>query len=131
MVFKINVSNKGKTLKIETESENLIRNKIGDKVSGEMVDPKLEGYELEITGTSDIAGIPGIKGQVGPTLRRLLLTKDDKGMNTLRPHGLRLRKSVRGEDISEDTAQINLKVLKEGSKKFEELLAPAEETAAA
>jgi ribosomal protein S6E (S10) len=43
------------------------------------------------------------------------------------PKGLRLRKTVRGKEISLDTVQINTKVLKEGSKKFEELITPKQE----
>ena len=38
-----------------------------------------------------------------------------------RPHGLRLKKTVRGEEISDKTSQINLNVLKEGAKKFDEI----------
>ena len=125
MVFKINVSHNGKNLKIETESEALIRSKIGDKVSGTMVDPSLEGYELEITGTSDSSGFPGVQGQVGRHLRGALLTRNQTGMKNERK-GLRLKKSVRGEEISEKTAQINIKVIKEGSKKFEKLVGKKE-----
>lgn len=113
-------------MKIETESEALIRSKIGDKVAGSSVDPSLEGYELEITGTSDSSGFPGIKGQVGTQLRGVLLTRNQTGMKNERK-GLRLKKSVRGEEISEKTVQINIKVLREGSKKFDTLIAkPAE-----
>jgi ribosomal protein S6E (S10) len=122
MAFKINVSDKGKTLKLESDNEAFIRMKIGDKVNGEIISGDLDGYSLEITGTSDIAGFPGIKGQIGPQLRGVLLTKDDLGMRTTRPRGLRLRKSVRGEEISEKTVQINMKILKQGSKKFTDLL---------
>lgn len=131
MVFKFNVSDKGKTLKVETDNEGLIRMKIGDKVEGSMVSADLEGYTLEITGTSDIAGFPGIKGEMGSQLRRLLLTKNDKGMRQTRPGGLRLKKSVRGEEISDKTMQVNTKVVKEGSKKFDELCPtkPAKEKA--
>jgi ribosomal protein S6E (S10) len=121
MVFKINVSNKGRTFKAETDNEGFIRMKIGDKLQGLVVSPELEGYTLEITGTSDMAGFPGIKGEAGSQLRKLLLTKNEKGMNLTRPAGLRLKKSVRGEEISEKTVQINTKVLKEGSKKWDEL----------
>jgi ribosomal protein S6E (S10) len=130
MVFKINVSDKGKTLKVETDNEGLIRMKIGDKINGDIISADLEGYTLEITGTSDIAGFPGIKGQIGAPLRKLLLTKKDLGMNTTRPGGLRLKKSVRGEEISDKTVQINTKVVKEGSKKFADLL-PKKESAEA
>ena len=121
MAFKINVSHEGKTLKVETESESLIRHRIGEKITGNLVDPSLEGYELEITGTSDISGFPGIEGQVGTHLRGVLLTKKDTGMNDSRK-GVRLRKSVRGDEISEQTAQINIKVVKEGAKKFADLI---------
>ena len=121
MVFKFNVSHKGRTWKAEAENEELIRMKIGDKISGEMVSPELDGYQLEITGTSDISGFPGIKGENGPQLRGLLLTRYDKGMRQTKPEGLRLKKNVRGEEISEKTSQINLKVIKEGAKKFDEV----------
>jgi ribosomal protein S6E (S10) len=121
MVFKINIAHKGRTFKVELETESLIRMKIGDKIQGDLISADLAGYSLEITGTSDIAGFPGIKGQVGPQLRGVLLTKKDKGMNQTRPDGLRLKKTVRGEEISDKTLQINMKVLKEGSKKFDEI----------
>ena len=121
MAFKINVSLKGRTWKTETENEGLIRMKIGEKIQGSMISGELDGYQLEITGTSDQSGFPGIKGQVGGQLKRILLTKADKGMNETRPHGLRLKKTVRGEEISEKTSQINLIVLKEGAKKFDEV----------
>ena len=121
MAFKVNISNKGKTYKLETENEGFIRNKIGDVIKGESFSPDLEAYDLEITGTSDSSGFPGIKGYEGPQLRRALLTIKDKGMND-RTKGLRLKKSIRGEEISEKTAQINMKVIKEGKKKFEDLI---------
>jgi ribosomal protein S6E (S10) len=124
MAFKINVSHKGRTFKLETENESLIRMKIGDKLNGDLLSGDFDGYELEITGTSDIAGFPGIKGEVGNHLRKLLLTKNDKGMNTTRPGGLRLKKTVRGEEIGERTVQINIKILKEGKKKFDDICPP-------
>ena len=121
MAFKINISHKGRTFKLEAENESLIRMKIGEKLNGDLINADLAGYSLEITGTSDIAGFPGIKGQVGMQLRRILLTRDDKGMNQTKPVGLRLKKTVRGEEISDKTMQINMKVLKEGAKKFDEV----------
>ena len=127
MVFKINLSHKGKTAKFETDNEALIRIKIGDKVNGDLISGDLDGYELEISGTSDVAGFAGMKGQSGGQLRKLLLTKESKGMNLTRPRGLRLKKSVRGEEITEKTVQINIKVLKEGKKKFVDFLPKKEE----
>lgn len=121
MAFKFNVSHKGRTWKTENNNEGLIRMKIGDKIEGHMVSPDLEGYELEITGTADIAGFPGIKGESGPQLRRILLTRGMKGNRKTKPEGLRIKKSVRGDEISDKTTQINTKVLKEGNKKFDEI----------
>ena len=46
MVFKINVSHKGKTFKVETENESLVGYSINDKVDGKEISDKLEGYQL-------------------------------------------------------------------------------------
>jgi len=139
MVFKINVSHKGKTFKVETEDEKLVGHSIGDKIEGNLIDKDLEGYEIEITGTSDKAGFCGVPTIEGPNLKKALLgyghgmRKKPKGEKKLnkKPKGLRLRKTVRGKEISPATVQINSKVLKEGTKKFDSLFekpeAPTEE----
>jgi small subunit ribosomal protein S6e len=125
MVFKVNVSHIGKTVKFETENEELVDKIIGDKIHGKEISQDLEGYEMEITGTSDKAGFPGLKSISGGMLKRAILTRGhamrDNG------EGLRLRKTIRGNTISTDTVQINTKVVKEGHKKFEEF-AKKEET---
>ena len=146
MAQKINIAHKGKTFKVETESEELIGHSIGEKIDGALINEDLLGYELEITGTSDKAGFCGMKEIEGPGLKKVLLGYG-KGMKkrprregkkkVSSPKGLRLRKTVRGKEISQETVQINTKVLKEGSKKFDDLFktpeaeateAPAEET---
>ena len=119
MAFKINVSHNGKAYKLETESEVLVGKKIGETISGDQLDENLKGYELEITGTSDLSGIPGFKGLEGPGYHRRLLTYG-QGMKDRRK-GMRLRKTNRGEEISLKMHQINAKVIKEGNKKFAEL----------
>jgi small subunit ribosomal protein S6e len=136
MAFKINVAYKGKTFKVETEDEKLVGYSIGDKVKGKEISEDLTDYEIEITGTSDKAGFMGSPEIDGPNLHKVLLgygrgmkkkPKGEKKKNK-RPLGLRLRKTVRGKEISLFTIQINTKVLKEGSKKFDALFeAPAEE----
>ncbi|MBS3093513.1 30S ribosomal protein S6e [Candidatus Pacearchaeota archaeon] len=120
MAFKINVSHKGKTYKLESENENFIGKKIGENIKGDELDKNFQGYTLEITGTSDISGIPGFKGLEGAGYHRRLLTYG-QGMKDRRG-GMRLRKTNRGEEISPKTIQINIKVIKEGSRKFDELL---------
>ena len=135
MVFKINISHNGKTYKAETENEDLVGHSIQDKIDGKMISEDLSGYELLITGTSDKAGFTGMLNIDGPGLKKVLLSygkgmkkkpKRGKHPNTT-PNGLRLRKTVRGKEISLDTVQINTKVLKEGSKKFENLFATSVE----
>ena len=127
MAFKINISDKGKTYKLESENEVLIGKKIGETIEGSDLNSDLEGYTIEITGTSDISGIPGFKGIDGSSYNRKLLTFGPGMKNKER--GLRLRKTLRGEEISLKTIQINTIVKKEGKKKFTELLPKKEEKA--
>jgi len=137
MAFKINIGFKGRTFKVETEDEKLIGHSIGDKIKGEGISEDLKDYELEITGTSDKAGFCGVQSISGPNLHKVLLgyghgmhmkPKGEKKINK-KPRGLRLRKTVRGKEISNFTIQINTKVLTEGSKKFDTLFKdPAEKT---
>ncbi len=120
MAFKLNIGDKGMAWRIELESEALLGKKIGDKVEGKEIKPEFDGYEFEITGTSDKAGFPGMKEIDSPTLTKRLL-KRGFGMKTAEPKGLRLRKTLRGGIISEDTMQINMKVLKHGHRKLSEI----------
>jgi small subunit ribosomal protein S6e len=133
MVFKINISEKsGKTYKLELESEELAGKALHDKVNGNEIFGELAGYEFEITGASDKAGFTSHKDVEGIGLKKLLLTYE-KGMkkkprregkkkqSNQNPKGLRLRKTVRGRIISPSIVQINLKVLKEGSKKLSDI----------
>ncbi len=132
-MFKINISEKsGKTYKIESEAPGLIEKSLHDKVDGKDISPDLEGYELEITGASDKSGFTAMKNVEGIGLKKLLLVygkamkkrprregKIKRSKNKLK--GLRLRKTVRGRVISPEIVQINLKVIKKGGKKLEEI----------
>ncbi len=133
MAFKINISDKsGKTYKIESESEELVGKKLHNVIQGKELDPRLEGYELEITGTSDSSGFPSHEAASGIGLKRLLLTygkamhkrpkrEGKKLLSSPKPKGLRLRKTVRGKVISPEIVQINLKVLKYSHKPLSEI----------
>jgi len=133
MSFKINISTKdGKTYKLETEAPALKQHKLGDTVKGEEISPDLAGYELEITGTSDFAGFTSMKGVEGIGLKKVLLgygrgmhkrSKGDKKKPRPLTGGLKLRKTVRGELISDAITQVNTKVVKEGAKKLTEVFA--------
>ena len=73
MPFKINVADKGKTFKVETENEDLVGQVIGDKIDGKLFSDDLEGYELEITGTSDKSGFCGLPDVQGARLKKFYL----------------------------------------------------------
>lgn len=122
-MFKINISEKGKTYKLETEAEGLIGKELGDKINGKEISPDLEGFELEITGASDKAGFTAMENVEGIGLKKVLLTygkgmhkrprkEGKKKITTPKPGGLRLRKTVRGKVISPAISQINFKVIK-------------------
>jgi len=131
MAFKINIGEKGKSWKLESDSEVLVGKKIGEKISGSELNSELSGYELEITGSSDKAGFPGMKEVESSGLKPVLLTygfgmhKKPKGLKKKKPNkkprGLRLKKTVRGNTISRDVVQINVKVIKAGKKKLQEI----------
>lgn len=133
MTFKINISTKeGKTYKLEVGGDSLVDKELHDKIDGKLVSPDLEGYEFEITGASDKAGFTALKNVEGVGLRKVFLKygkgfkkrpklEGKKKRSNISPKGLKLRKTVRGKVISQDIVQINLKVLKEGSKKLSEV----------
>jgi small subunit ribosomal protein S6e len=132
-MFKLNISDKsGKTYKLETESPALIDKELHQKINGTDISPDFEGYELEITGASDKSGFTAVSQVQGSIMKKVLLSYE-KGMkkrpkregkrerSNKTPKGLRLRKTVRGKVISENIAQINMKVVKVGNKKLEEI----------
>lgn len=130
MPLKLNISNKEKAWKIEIPTEVLEGKSVGDVVQGKTIKPELEGYELQITGGSDLSGFPMDSDIEGIGLKRILRTKGwgmwtkPKGIKKKKPRarkGLRLRKTARGKTISEKIVQINMKVTKEGSKKLAEV----------
>jgi len=120
MAFKINISDKGRTFHLETDSEEIIGKKIGDKISGTDISRDLLGYEFEIKGSSDKAGFPGNKEIEGASLRKLLLKKG-RFLKHVPSKGFRRKKTVRGNQISSDIIQVNLTVLKHGGKKLGEI----------
>jgi len=99
-------------------ANSLIGKKIGDVVDGIFVG--LPGYKLSITGGSDKDGFPMRKDLPGVKRRRILITKG-VGLQA-NEQGLRLRKSVRGNTISPEVAQLNLRITQFGSKPVDELI---------
>ncbi|WP_435180812.1 30S ribosomal protein S6e [Halorussus sp. AFM4] len=91
---------------------------IGEEVDGGAVG--LDGYTVEITGGSDDAGRP-MRGDVaGPNLKEVLL-EGGVGYEPARD-GERKRVTVRGGEVSDATAQLNVKITERGDQSVEELL---------
>ncbi len=119
--FKINISEKtGKSKQKELSEEEslvLIGKKIGDKIAGDALG--FTGYEFEITGGSDNAGVP-MRNDIQGENRARVLAVSGVGMKK-KDNGIRQRKLMAGNTIYEKTAQINVKVVKEGKDSlFEE-----------
>lgn len=92
------------------QSKALYGKKVGESFKGELID--MTGYEFEITGGSDYCGFP-MRKDVNGILRKKILAVKGIGMAPARK-GQRQRKMIAGNTIYEKTAQINVKVTKEG-----------------
>ena len=108
-----------KSYQIEVEQSlapQLIGKKIGEKIDGNIIG--LSGYELEITGGTDKDGFPMHPNISGTVKKKVLLSSGP----CFRPKkkGLRKKKTVRGNTISTDIVQINMKIIKKGEKPLEE-----------
>ncbi|MGD0056692.1 MAG: 30S ribosomal protein S6e [Methanomassiliicoccales archaeon] len=99
-------------------ANSLIGRKIGDVVDGIFVG--LPGYKLMITGGSDKDGFPMRHDLPGPRRTKILISKG-VGFKSAEK-GLRAKKMVRGNTISPETVQINMKVKAQGSKPIEDLI---------
>ncbi len=112
----INDPSDGKSYNFEVtghHAQNLIGKKIGQEIDG--INANLPGYKLTIMGGTDKSGFPMRRDFEGSARRRLLLT-EGTGFHPKNAPGKRMRKSVRGNTISMDIVQINMKVTKAGSK---------------
>jgi small subunit ribosomal protein S6e len=91
------------------QASALIGLRIGDEVDGTLLG--MPGVKLIIRGGSDRSGAPMRPDLPGPVKRRLLLSQGPG----FRPKekGLRKRKLVHGNTISEDIVQINIVIKQE------------------
>lgn len=99
-------------------ANSLVGKKIGEEIDGIFVG--LPGYKLSITGGSDKDGFPMRQDLQGAKRKKILISKSI-GFNP-KDKGVRKRKYVRGNMISQDISQINLKITSFGMKAVEELL---------
>lgn len=100
----------------------LLNMKIGDEFDGGVVD--VPGYRLSISGGSDKDGFPMRKGVHGQARKQILVAEGPGFYPVMK--GMRKKKSIRGEVIASDIAQINVKIVKAGAKSLAELFGKAE-----
>ena len=126
MNFKIVMSDpknkKAYQKEIDQKQSGLLEKKIGDKVSGNGLG--LTGYELEITGGSDKQGFP-MRSDVDGISRKKVLLAMPPGFHA-KIRGQRKRKSIRGNTVSSQISQINIKVVTYGKDSMEKLLGAKE-----
>ncbi len=116
--FKLVISDPsdGKSYNLEVtghHAQNLVGKKIGDTIDG--LNANLPGYKLMITGGTDKSGFPMRRDFNGGERRRLLLS-EGTGFHPVNAPGKRMRKSIRGNIITQEIVQVNVKVAKSGSK---------------
>lgn len=114
-----------KSWQVEVEQEKaslLVGKKIGEEFEADFLG--LKGYRLCITGGTDRDGFPMHPAVHGMGRKRVLLS----GRPGFKPRlkGQRKRKTVRGDTISFEIAQINCKVVRRGEKPLEEILGKKE-----
>jgi small subunit ribosomal protein S6e len=115
--FKLTIgdSKTKRTFKADLKSpdaDQLVGKKIRENFRGELIG--LTGFEFQITGGSDSAGFP-MKSDIEGLGRRRLLLSDGFGFKA-RKEGQRKRRSIRGNTISNETVQINCKIIKWGEE---------------
>lgn len=96
--------------------------KLGDKVKGELLD--LTGFEFMLTGGSDDSGFP-MRRDVQGTMKKRILALGGVGIRKNLKKGQRVRKTVSGNTVGLQTAQLNLKIEKAGK---EDIFPKKEET---
>ncbi|MFB6100120.1 MAG: S6e family ribosomal protein, partial [Candidatus Nanohalobium sp.] len=94
----------GQTFQEEIEDNSqLIGKKVGEEFDGGIVG--LSGYTLKITGGSDKSGFP-MRHSIDGSERERVLLEDGAGINE-DEDGVRRRKSVRGNTVSDEIEQLN------------------------
>ena len=101
-------------------ANSLVGKKIGDKIDGIFVE--MPGYKLQIMGGSDKDGVPMRSDLPGPR-RKMILTAESTGFHPERK-GTRKRKNFRGNTVSPDTIQLNMKIIQYGPRAVKEIFPP-------
>lgn len=101
----------------EARATPFIGRKLNETLDGAVVD--LPAHKVQILGGSDKDGVP-MRGNVHGGVRRAVVLSGGAGFN---PHrkGERRRKTVRGDTITDEIVQINMKIVERpaGAKPIE------------
>lgn len=119
--FKIIISDPdlgtSKTVELEeTRTVPLIGRRVGEVLDGAIVG--LSGHKVQITGGSDKDGFP-MRPSVHGGVRRKIILGGGVGFNP-KDEGQRRRKMVRGNVITDEIVQINMKIMEKPKKAKEE-----------
>ncbi len=119
--FKIIVSDTesgtSKTVELEeTQATPLIGRRMGEVMDGAIVG--LPGHKVKLTGGSDKDGFP-IRPNVHGGVRRRVILGGGVGFNPQK-EGERKRKTIRGNVVTEEIVQINMKIVEKPKKAKEE-----------
>lgn len=101
----------------DPQAAGFLGKRIGETVGGELIGAG--GYTFRITGGTDKSGFP-LRPDLPGARQTRLFVGEGFGFHAPR-HGMRKRRSFRGNTISEDTVQINLVVEQKGPKPLAEL----------
>ncbi|WP_277542709.1 30S ribosomal protein S6e [Haloarcula laminariae] len=115
----------GHTYQIEVDGQDanrFIGRELGDEVDGGAIG--LDGYTLELTGGSDTAGRP-MRPDVRGVGTKAIMSDGGIGFEPT-TDGERKRITVRGREVSDETRQINAKIVGRGSDDVDELLGDEE-----
>ncbi len=122
--MKINISEKdGRTYKTELSGDKaaaLFGKKIAEEIEGDLIGAA--GYVFIIKGGSDNSGFP-MRADVPGSGKKSVLLSGGTGIRKA-THGARVRKTVRGNVVSDEISQLNLTVKSEGATKLAELFPP-------
>jgi len=126
--FKIIISDPdlgtSKTVELEeTRTVPLIGRRVGEALDGAIVG--LSGHKVQITGGSDKDGFP-MRPSVHGGVRRKIILGGGVGFNP-KDEGQRRRKMVRGNVITDEIVQINMKIIEKPKKAKEEKKKKAKE----
>ncbi len=108
----------GKAFSKKTEEAVFVGKKVGEEVSLDAIG--LNGFKGRITGGSDSDGFPMKPSLEGTGRKKILIGKGTGSRN--KKKGERKRKTVRGNTVSNEIAQLNIAITNYGSQKIEELL---------